>query len=68
MKDFNDHQLNALQHIFASAATVVLGTLILGSFLAQRGFNLTLFGVGVIIYAILVLLVLKINEGRSAQK
>jgi predicted MFS family arabinose efflux permease len=66
MKDLNEKQLDAIEKMAINAGTVFLGTLILGGFFASRGFQLTPFIAGVILYVVLIWLVLKINEERKS--
>ena len=66
-KDLNEKQRNALQQLATNAATVVLGTLILGGLLSPHGFNLTAFVLGSTIYLILAGSILKITSDRRTK-
>ena len=70
MKDLNEKQLAALQQIATNAATVVLGTMILGRFFASQSFGL--FGLissalGLMIYSWLILWILRVNQGGGIE-
>jgi len=58
----NEKQLEILEKVLINSASVILATLVLGNILNPKGFDLTLFSAGCMLFVLAVLIALQLRN------